>query len=64
MKDNGGFLCDLSECDEFANAIGSLCSNELLCAEMSRFNKSRIKEFDASVVEKVIGCIYTEVLGD
>ena len=64
MDTVGGSLCDPAESDEFANAIGLLCSNVLLCAEMSRFNKTKIREFDTSVVEKEIGCIYAEVLGD
>lgn len=64
MDNNGGFLCSPSECDEFANAIGSLCRNASLCAEMSRFNKTKIREFDASVVEKEIKCIYAKVLGE
>lgn len=64
IDNNGGFLCYPSECDDYANAIDSLCNNLLLCAEMSRFNKTKIREFDASVVEKAIGCIYTEVIGE
>lgn len=59
----GGFLCDLSKSDEFANAIGLLCSNALLCAERGRFNETKIREFDVSLVEKEIRCIYTELLG-
>ena len=64
MDDIGGFFCDLSECGDHANAIDALCSNLLLCAEMSRFNKTKIREYDTSVVEKLIEYIYTEVLGD
>ena len=64
IDNNGGFLCYPSECDDYANAIDALCSNLLLCAEMSRFSKTKIREFDASVVEKEIRCIYAEVLGE
>lgn len=64
MDNVAGFLCEPSERDEFANAIGSLCCNTLLCTEMSRFNETKIREFEASVVEKEIGYIYAEVLGE
>jgi len=64
VENKGGFLCKPADSDGFAAAIESLCSNKSLGEAMSRFNKIHIKEFDASVVEKAIGCIYTEVLGD
>lgn len=64
VENKGGFLCKPADSDGFATAIESLCSNKSLGEAMSRFNRTHIKEFDASVVEKAIECIYTEVLGD
>ena len=62
--DNGGFLCAPTDSDGFAEAIGALCGNASLCAEMSEFNKAKIKEFDISVVEQEMRDIYAEVLGE
>lgn len=60
----GGFLCDPTDSDGFAEAIDSLCRNASLCAKMSEFNKMKIKEFDTSVVEEEIRDIYAEALGE
>lgn len=60
----GGFLCAPTDSDGFAEAIGTLCGNASLCAEMSKFNKAKIKEFDISVVEQEMRDIYAEVLGE
>lgn len=59
--DKGGFLCDPTDSDIFAEVIGSLCRNASLCAKMSEFNKMKIKEFDTSVVEKEMKNIYSVV---
>ena len=64
VENKGGFLCEPTDSDSFAEAIGSLCNNKSLCEEMSRFNKTRIKEFDVSVVEKELRNIYAEILGE
>lgn len=62
ITDNkGGFLCEPSDSEGFAKAIGLLCDNKPLCDEMSRFNKTKIKDFDASVSEKAMRSIYTKV---
>ncbi len=62
ITDNkGGFLCEPSDSEGFAQAIGLLCDNKPLCDEMSRFNKTKIKDFDTSVSEKAMRSIYTEV---
>lgn len=63
ITDNrGGFLCEPSDSEGFAKAIGLLCDNKPLCDEMSRFNKTKIKDFDASVSVKAMRSIYAEVL--
>lgn len=63
ITDNkGGFLCEPSNTKEFADAINFLCNNTPLCGEMSQFNKTKIRDFDASVSIKAMTNIYTEVL--
>ena len=63
ITDNkGGFLCEPSNSEEFAEAINFLCKNKPLCSEMSQFNKTKIRDFDTSVAERAIRSIYAEVL--
>lgn len=63
ITDNkGGFLCEPSNSEEFAEAINFLCKNKPLCSEMSQFNKTKIRDFDASASERAIKSIYAEVL--
>lgn len=62
MRNKGGFLCKPTDSDGFAKVIDTLYKSSLLCEKMGRFNKMKIKEFDTSVVEKEIRCIYTEIL--
>ncbi len=63
ITDNkGGFLCEPSNSEEFAEAINFLCKNKPLCSEMSQFNKTKIRDFDTSVAERAIMSIYAEVL--
>lgn len=57
----GGFLCEPTDYNSFAEAIDLLCGNNSLCKEMSTFNKMKIKQFDTSVVEKEMKNIYSEV---
>lgn len=65
ITDNkGGFLCEPSDSERFAEAIGLLCDNKPLCDKMSLFNKTKIKDFDTSVSEKAMESIYAEVLGE
>lgn len=65
ITDNkGGFLCEPSDSEGFAEAIGLLCDNKPLCDKMSLFNKTKIKDFDTSVSEKAMESIYAEVLGE
>lgn len=61
-NNKGGFLCEPSNSEEFADAINFLCNNTSLCGEMSQFNKTKIRDFDASVSIKAMTNIYTEVL--
>lgn len=63
ITDNkGGFLCEQSNSEEFAEAINFLCKNKPLCSEMSQFNKTKIRDFDTSVSVKAMRSIYAEVL--
>lgn len=63
ITDNkGGFLCEPSNSEEFAEAINFLCKNKPLCSEMSQFNKTKIRDFDTSVSVKAMRSIYAEVL--
>lgn len=65
MEDGtGGYLCDSTDVEAFANAIAELTTNSELRQKMSEYNLEHIKEFDVSVVEKEIKNIYNEVLGE
>ena len=61
-NNKGGFLCEPSNSEEFAEAINFLCKNKPLCSEMNQFNKTKIRDFDISVAERAIRSIYAEVL--
>ena len=57
-----GFLCNPTDVEGFAEAIGKVVSDSELRESMKSANLEKIKEYDVSVVEKEIREIYQEVL--
>jgi len=57
-----GFLCNPTDVDGFAEAIGKLATDSELRQSMKRANIEKIKGYDVSVVEREIAKIYKEVL--
>lgn len=58
----GGFLCNSTDSNGFAEALIKVSNDSELRRNMSKCNLDKIKEFDISVVEKEIEKIYREVL--
>ncbi|MBE6947773.1 MAG: glycosyltransferase family 4 protein [Ruminococcaceae bacterium] len=59
--DRGGFLCAPTDVEGFTEAIRKLSENPDLCAEMSRFNKEKVKKFSIPVVQKELLDIYQAI---
>jgi len=57
-----GFLCNPTDVDGFAEAIGKLATDSELRQSMKREKIEKIKGYDVSVVEREIAKIYKEVL--
>ena len=61
VKDGeGGFLCDASDADAFADAINKLSDNDI-CSSMALYNKERIEDFGIEAVVQSVKDIYQEV---
>ena len=61
VENKGGFLCDPTDANAFAERIDILCRNNYLCQAMGEHNKIEVKEFDISVVKKALKRIYAEI---
>lgn len=57
----GGFLCEPTDTDGWAESIRFLSENKELCIQMHKFNIEKIVKFDSSVVEKCIYEIYQDL---
>ncbi len=58
----GGYLCDCSDADSFAERIKQLAQDPSLRQQMSKYNLEAIKAYDVDVVREEILSIYKEVL--
>lgn len=58
----GGYLCSVSESDEYAEAIRKLVDDLSLCKKMGEYNQQKMNGFSISVVDQKMRCIYQELL--
>ena len=54
----GGYLCDSTDIDSFANAINKLVNNKIIRRVFSENNKKTIKNYDTKCVLKIMSRIY------
>lgn len=59
---SGGYLCNPTDAQGFADAINKLISSMKHARIMGEHNKQRIKEYDVEVVKREILAIYQKVL--
>ena len=62
-QEKGGYLCEPSDVDGFADAVSKLASSQEKRQLMGLYNLENINNFDSSVVEEQLTGIYSEVLG-
>ena len=61
VESKGGYLCEPSDVNGFAEAISNLAYAPEKRKQMAEFNLNHIKNFDVSIVTQVLSDIYSEV---
>ena len=60
----GGYLCDVFNADDYADAIKRLIDDSELRKQMGEYNKNKIKDFSIEIVDQKMRKIYQEVLSN
>lgn len=64
IDNEGGYLCDPNNSEEFYHALISLINNKETRIKMGEYNAKKIREFDLSNVQKILTKIYLGIQGD